>query len=120
MNDNWKNILTHLSPQVDQELLLQYLQGKLTEEQRYEIEKLLIDNDFESDAQEGLQQVTDKKQIRYMVDMLNRDLQKKIEKKKARREKLKLKEDYQVYIVATILILLIIISYFIIRRLLEG
>jgi hypothetical protein len=78
MNDNLKDILSHLSTDIDQETLLLYLQDKLPAEKKHEVEKKLADNDFANDALEGLQQVKDKKQISYVVEMLNRDLKKKV------------------------------------------
>lgn len=116
--DNLKNILSGLSTEVDQETLLQYLQGKLSDEQRQAVEEKLVDSSFEDDALEGLQEFKDKQQISYIVDVLNRDLKKKVEKKKKRREKLKLKDQSTLYIVILIFILLIVLSYWIIRTML--
>jgi hypothetical protein len=116
MRDNLKEILSHLSTDIDQETLLLYLQDKLSEEKKHEVEKKLVDNEFASDAMEGLQEFKDKQQVAYMVDMLNRDLKKKTEKKRQRREKLKLKDQSWLYISILIIIILIIISYLIIHR----
>jgi hypothetical protein len=44
MKENLKDILTHLNPEVDQETLLKYLQGKLSTEEQHEVEKSLIDD----------------------------------------------------------------------------
>ena len=119
MSENFKDILSHLSTEIDQETLLLYLQDKLSEEKKHEIEKKLMENEFASDAMEGLQEFKDKQQISYMVEMLNRDLKKKLEKKKQRREKLKIKDQPWLYIAILILILLIVISYIVIHRLLQ-
>lgn len=117
--DNLKNILSGLSTEVDQETLLQYLQGKLSDEQRQAVEEKLMDNSFEDDALEGLHEFKDKQQIAYMVEALNRDLKRKVEKKKQRREKLKLKDQSTLYVVILIFILLIVISYWIIRKMMQ-
>ena len=119
MRDNLKDILSHLSTEIDQETLLLYLQGKLSEEKKHEVEKKLLDNEFANDAMEGLQEFKDKQQVAYMVDMLNRDLKKKTEKKRQRREKLNLKDQSWLYISILIIIILIIISYLIIHRALQ-
>lgn len=116
MPENLKDILSHLSTDIDQETLLLYLQDKLSEEKKHEVEKKLLDNDFANDAVEGLQEFKDKQQIAYMVDMLNRDLKKKTEKKKLRREKMKLPDQTWLYISIVIIILLIIISYIVIQK----
>ena len=120
MSENYKDILSNLSTSVDQETLLLYLQGKLSAEKRHEIEKQLMQSDFEDDALDGLQEFKDKEQLQYMVEMLNRDLKKKTEKKKRRREKMKIKDQPWLYISLLILILLIILSYIVIRRMLTG
>ena len=116
MTPNYKDILSHLSTEVDQETLLLYLQGKLSEEKKHEIEKSLMENEFVGDAVEGLQEIKDKQQIAYMVEMLNRDLKSKLEKKKNRREKMRIKNQPWLYISLLILILLIILAYMVIHR----
>src|SRR5688500_12581890 len=50
MKENLKDILTHLNPEVDQETLLSYLQGKLNATEQHEVEKQLLDSDFEAEA----------------------------------------------------------------------
>jgi hypothetical protein len=82
MKDNLKDILSHLSTDVDQETLLLYLQGKLSAEKQHQIEKELIDNDFDADALEGLQGLEDKQKITFIVEQLNRDLKKRLPGKK--------------------------------------
>lgn len=119
MRENLKEILSNLNTDIDQETLLLYLQGKLSDEQRHDVEKQLTDNDFDADAMEGLHEIKDKQQISYMVEMLNRDLKKRVEKKKQRREKMTLKDQTWLYIAVVIIILLIIISYFIIHRMMQ-
>ena len=82
MPSNYKDIFSHLSNEVDQETLLLYLQNKLSEEKKHEIEKKLMESEFTDDAVEGLREIKDKRQIQYMVEMLNRDLKNKLQKKK--------------------------------------
>ena len=118
MPQNYKDILSHLSTEIDQETLLLYLQGKLTEAQKHEVEKKLMQDEFNDEAVEGLQDFKDKEQLQYMVEMLNRDLKKKTAKKKWRREKMRIKDQPWLYISLLILILLIVLSYIVIRRLL--
>jgi hypothetical protein len=120
MTDNLKDILSHLSSEVDQETLVKYLQGRLTEEQKHEVEKKMLGSDFTDDAMEGLQQIRNKEKISFLVEQLNRDLHKKLEKKKRRREKFRLKDQPWLFLSILILLLLIVLSYFIIHRLLQG
>jgi len=116
MQDNLKDILSHLSTDIDQETLLLYLQGKLSAEQQHEVEKQLINDDFETDAVEGLQAVKNQQQLSLIVDQLNRDLKKRTQKKKDYREKLKLENPYWLYLTLIIILLLVVISYFIVRK----
>jgi hypothetical protein len=118
MDEKFKDILSNLSTEVDQETLLLYLQGKLTDEKKHEVEKQLMQDEFNEEAIEGLQDFRDKEQLQYMVEMLNRDLKKKTEKKKKRREKMKIKDQSLVYISILILILLLVLAYIVIQRLL--
>ncbi len=115
-----KDILSNLSTDIDQETLLLYLQGKLSAEKKHEVEKQLLDSDFNEDALEGLQEIHDKEQIPYMVEMLNRELKRKTEKKKQRRDKMRIKDQPWLYISILILILLIVLSYIVIQRLMGN
>lgn len=119
MQDNYKDILSHLSKEIDQETLLLYLQGKLADDKKHEVEKKLLENEFADEALEGLQQFKDKQQLSYTVEILNRDLKKKLERKKKRRQKLQIKDQPWLYITLLIVILLIVISYIVIRNLLK-
>jgi len=116
MNENLKDILSNLNPEVDQEALLQYLQGKLSAQEQHELEKQIMGNDFESDALEGLQEFKNKKNIAVLVNQLNSDLKRRTEKKKRLREKLKLNLDSNLIIAIVIILLLIVISYFILHK----
>lgn len=116
MNDGLKDILSNLSKDVDQETLLRYLQGKLTPAQEHEVEKKLLDDEFDAAALEGLQQIKNEQHLQLMLDSLNRDIQKKTAKRKARRKKLDLKIDASVMLAVAILLLLIAVAYFIIYR----
>ena len=120
MQENLKDILSNLSTDVDQETLLLYLQGKLSAEQQHELEKQMLDNDFTTDAFEGLQSFKNSHEVQSLVEQLNRDLKKKTEKKKAFRNKLKLKQDPWILIAAILILLLAVISYIVIHRYLRS
>ena len=120
MSENLKDILSHLSPDIDQETLLLYLQDKLSAERKHEVEKKLLENEFAGDAVEGLQEINKKQHIATLVEMLNRELKKKLEKKKQRREKMRIKDQPWLYISILILILLIVIAFVVIRTYLSA
>jgi hypothetical protein len=67
MPEKMKDILSHLTPDIDQETLLLYLQNKLPAEKMHEVEKKLLESRFEDEAVEGLHEMQDKEQISYMV-----------------------------------------------------
>lgn len=119
MSENLKDILSHLSASIDQDTLLKYLQGKLTEEQKHEVEKKLLGSDFENDAIEGLQDLKDKQKISIIVGQLNRDLKKKLEQRKHRSGKMKLKAQPWLYITLVVIFVLIILAYFVIHNILR-
>ena len=120
MDEKFKDILSNLSTDIDQETLLLYLQGKLSEEKKHEVEKQIMQNEFDEDAADGLTEFRDKEQLMYMVEMLNRDLRKKTEKKRKRRESLKIKDQPWLYISILILIILLAMAYIFIHRMLKG
>jgi hypothetical protein len=116
MSENLKDILSNLNPDIDQEALLQYLQGKLSPQEQHELEKQMMDDDFDADALEGLQEFKNKKNISLLVDQLNSDLKRRTEKKKRFKEKLKFNLDANLVIAIVIILLLIILAYFIIHK----
>lgn len=116
MNENLKDILSNLNPEVDQEALMQYLQGKLSAKEQHELEKQMMGDDFDSDAMEGLQEFQNKKNLSALVDQLNADLKKRTEKKKRFKEKLKLDLDSNLIVAIIIILLLIILSFFILHK----
>ena len=120
MHDNLKDILTHLSTEVDQETLLLYLQGKLSAEQQHEVEKKMMENEFASDALEGLQHFKDKQHLQSLIEQLNKDLKKKTEKKKADREKRRIGLDPWVIITIILILVLVVISYYIIHKMMNS
>ena len=119
MPDKLKDILANLSTEVDQETLLKYLEGRLSEEQKHEVEKKMLATEFSDDAMEGLQGIKNKNDISSLVEQLNRDLHKKLEKKKQKREKFRIKDQPWLYIAIVIILLLIVISYVVVLRMLQ-
>jgi hypothetical protein len=119
VKENLRDILSGLSTEIDQETLLLYLQGKLSEEKKHEVEKKIMENEFADEAMDGLQQFKNKSDISVIIDQLNHDLQNKLVKKKKRKEKIRLKDEPWVYLVILMIIILVIISYIIINKLLQ-
>lgn len=116
MQENLKDILGNLSTEVDQQALLLYLQGKLTAGQQHQLEKNLMNNDFATDALEGLGNIKDQKQMHALVEQLNNELRKKTQKKKEQTKNRLLKQPPWTIISIIVILILVIISYFIIQK----
>jgi hypothetical protein len=116
MKPDLKDILSHLNTEVDQATLLRYLQGQLTPEEQHEVEKRIIEDDFDTEALEGLEQIKNSQHLTLLVEQLNRDLKKKTEIRKEARSKWELKSDPSLWIAVTVILLLLVISYFILHR----
>ena len=117
MKENLKDILSNLNPGIDQETLLLYLQGKLTPEKQHELERQMLDNDFDLDALEGLENFRDKQKLALVLEQLNTDLRKNTKRKKDPRRKRPMQFDSWLLIAVAIMLLLVVISYFIIHML---
>jgi anti-sigma factor RsiW len=109
MNSDLLNILSNSGKDIDNQQLMDYLAGKLSAEQKHEVEKRMAENEFMNDALEGLEAVKDKRDINLFVEQLNRDLQKKLQQKKAKKQKRKLIQQRWVF-AAIILILAIVLA----------
>ena len=120
MSENLKDILSNLNPDIDQQTLLLYLQGKLSAEEQHEVEKKMIDSDFDADALEGLQDFKDKRNLSSLVSQLNQDLKKRTEKKKRFREKMKFHLDPWLVVAIILILLIAVIGYVVVRRATHG
>ena len=116
MKKNLKDILSNLHSEVDQETLLKYLEGKLSSEQQHELEKNLLNDDFEADAIEGLQNIKDKQKIPALVEQLNLELKKKTARQKRWREKKDVKLELWLLLAVVLVLLLAIIGYLVIHK----
>lgn len=109
MNRDILNILSNSNKDIDNQQLMDYLAGKLSEEENHAIEMQLDDNEFMNDAMEGLEQVKNKRHLDVFVDQLNRDLHKKLFQKKEKKQKRKVIQQRWMY-AAVILILALLIA----------
>ena len=76
MTDKWKDILTQKSA-LDPQKLMDYLEGKLSDKEKHEVESVLADSAFMDDAAEGLNEMKDKQKIASILFELNSQLHKK-------------------------------------------
>lgn len=61
MNHDLLNILSNSNKDIDNQKLMDYLAGKLSEAEKHEVERWMADNDFADEAMEGLEQFSNKK-----------------------------------------------------------
>jgi hypothetical protein len=119
MNKDLLNILANSNKDIDNQLLMDYLNGKLSGEALHELERSMADNEFLNDAVEGLQQVHNKKDMQAYVDQLNASMQKTLEKKKQRRLKRRFKDDPWALLAVILVVALCILGYVVIRKFLQ-
>ncbi|MGG9971640.1 hypothetical protein ACQ33O_07580 [Ferruginibacter sp. SUN002] len=120
MSDELKNILSNSNKDIDNQQLMDYLSNQLSKEASHEIEKNMADDDFMNDAVEGLQQIENKHQLQAYTEQLNKELKKHLDKNKNRKDKRKWKDQPYTYYAVILIILLIIISYLVIKQFLKG
>jgi hypothetical protein len=119
MNDDLLNILSNSNKDIDNQKLMDYLSGKLSAEEKYEFEKALVDSDLASDAVEGLDQFKNKKDPLLFAEQLNRNLQKQLQKKKSAKEKRRIRDLPWLYFALVLIMLIILIGFWVIRKYLE-
>ena len=116
MSEDLKDILSNLNKDIEQEKLLDYLNKKLSAPEAHEVEKQMADDEFMNDAIEGLEKFNNKQDVSLFVDQLNRDLKKQLDKKRMRKEKRKLKDQPWIYFAITILLVLLIVCYVLVKK----
>lgn len=116
MSKDLKDILSNLNKDIEQDKLLDYLNKNLPASEAHELEKQMADDEFMNDAVEGLESFKDKKDVSLLVQQLNAELKKQTAKKKARKEKRKLKDQPWLYVAIVTLLLLIIVSYIVVKK----
>jgi hypothetical protein len=119
MNKDLLNILSNSNKDIDNQQLMDYLSGNLSGEPLHDLERSMADNAFLNDAVEGLQQMSNRKDLQAYVNELNASLQRSMAKKKQRRLKRRLKDDPWAYLTIGLVISLCLVAYWIVRFLLK-
>ena len=115
MSDELKNI-PGKEDDDEQERLLDYLHHNMSDESQHAFERKMEDDEFMSDAVEGLQEVKNQQHLQLLIQQLNNDLKKQTSKKKKRKSQRKIKEQPWVYFTIILLLFLIIIAFIVIKR----
>ena len=120
MDDDLLNILSNSNKDIDNQKLMDYLSGKLSEDEKHELEKKMIDSEMMNDVVEGLEQLKNKKDVSSLVEQLNTNLKKQLEKKKSKKKKRQIKDIPWLYLSIILILLIILISFLVIKRHLED
>ncbi len=101
-----RDILSDNEDHLNEGEVMRYLEGTLSEEDKYAFEKKMEISGFVNDAIDGLKTIKNKQHINDYVHQLNKNLEKQLALKKQRKEKRVIK--YIPYIILTALVILII------------
>lgn len=115
MSNELKNILLNSNKDIDNQKLMDYLSGKLSADEKLNLEKLFDEPELLNDAAQGLQQFENKYNLSIVVAELNADLHKHLKKKKNFKRKRRFKSEQWIYISIIIILTLIIIGFLVIR-----
>ena len=119
MDDNIREILSE-HPSIPPETLLAYLEGRLDEKGRLEVEMAMVDSDFLSDAAEGLEAIRDTGRIHTMVEDLNRGLRRRTRKKRGILDAGQSGFPLWLAFAAILLLMLIVAGFFVLRLMTRG
>ena len=90
MHPDLLDILSRKESPITNEQLVNYLTGKMSDEERHELEKTIADAGLDNDAFEGLHLVENKNRLQqYQLD-INKALHEKLKQKKPKRRQIKL------------------------------
>ncbi|MEO6637209.1 MAG: hypothetical protein ABIN25_02965 [Ginsengibacter sp.] len=120
MNDDLLNILSNSNKDIDNQKLMDYVSGKLSEKENHEIEEAMIESELLNDAVEGLDGFKNKKDVSALVDQLNLNLKKQLEKKKSKKLKRRIKDLPWLYLTIVLILITILIGFLVIKRHLDS
>ena len=119
MSDDILNILSNSNKDIDNQKLMDYLSGKLSADEKHDFEKTLVDSEMMNDAVEGLEKFKNKN-VSALVEQLNTNLHKQLEKKKSKKLKRRIKDLPWLYLSIILILLIILISFLVIKKHLDS
>ncbi|MDQ6901947.1 MAG: hypothetical protein M3139_02910 [Bacteroidota bacterium] len=120
MSDDLLNILQNDDEEIDNQKLMDYVNGKLSDDEKHELEKKMIDSEMLNDSVEGLEKFKNKKDVAGFVEQLNFNLKKQLQKKKAKKEKRKIKDLPWLYFAIILILIIILIGFLVVKNHLEN
>ncbi|HEX8333321.1 MAG TPA: hypothetical protein VF622_11895 [Segetibacter sp.] len=112
---DWKDILSGKEEHANEDELIKYLEGNLSEEEKHAFEKKTADSEFVNDAVEGLSQFKSKQQLNEYVEQLNKNLHTQLDQRKKRKEKRKLKDNPWILVAVLLILALVIIGFVVVK-----
>ena len=110
------NILSNSNKDIDNQKLMDYLAGKLSGDDKHEVEKWMNENPFVNEAIEGLQSVKEPEQVSVYIQQLNTQLSKQLAHRTKRKTyKVQINLTYAIVAILIILIL-VIVAFMVIHR----
>jgi ABC-type bacteriocin/lantibiotic exporter with double-glycine peptidase domain len=110
------NILSNSNKDIDNQKLMDYLAGKLSGDDKHEVEKWMNENPFVNEAIEGLQSVKEPEQVSAYIQQLNTQLSKQLSKKSKRRSyKVQINLTYAIIAILIILVL-VVVAFMVIHK----
>ena len=113
--DELINILSNSNKDIDNQKLMDYLSGKLSGDEKHELEKQMADSELVNDAVEGLEQFKDTQRINAIVAQVNTGLHSQLEKKKIYRRRRTVNSQQWFYLALILILSLAIICFVIIK-----
>lgn len=101
--------------QINDQKLLDYLNGKLSAPEQHEVEEWMLENSFNADALEGLQQSGASENVRSNIDQLNQQLRGYLQQNKKKRRSRIAFDNSWTYIAVLFVIILAVIVYLVVR-----
>lgn len=115
MENKLKDILNNLNKDIEQDKLLEYINGRMSEAEMHELEATLNDDEFSSDAIDGLEQLSKKENASAIVAQLNANLNTQLKQKKKKKRKNIFSENI-LYFAIILVLLLAVIAYLVIKK----
>lgn len=117
MKEDIFKILSNSNKDIDNQKLMDYLSGKLSDGEQHEVEEWLASSDFANDAMEGLEGFRKGGKLDSYVAELNKDLHQYLQQKRERRKNRKIREWGGMYIAVIVVLLIIILAFIVLQRL---
>jgi hypothetical protein len=115
MSDDLLKILSESNKDIDNQKLMDYISGKLSGEQKHEVEQWMIDNPFLSDAVEGLQHAGNENEVKASVEQINKELRKYLQARKRRREPKLLPVNMWTYVAVLVILAIAVVVYLVLH-----